>query len=338
MNPLLGSADMAPHFLQVLGLCRVRPGETVLVFTDVGFPHPAYPGAALAAARSLGATVYIMMAQSDQDVTDPVLHAAWTHADVILGMSFLPGSHSWMYAAVHSAALAAGARVMMIQEPPAVLKRMLPTAELAQRGLAGARLMDGAAELHVVTRAGTDLRLRKEGRKGAYQCGVADVPGRWDHWPSGMVYCAPLEDSAEGVLVVEPGDVLLGAWRHAQSEVRIRFERGRAVEITGGLDAQHTLGYLRAAGSEASFRVAHAGWGTDRRADWRQVGMDSESYYGGLTIALGRNTFDSPAPYCGLGGVNEAPTHFDICLRQGTVYLDGRLVLEDGQFLLPELQ
>lgn len=48
-----------------------------------------------------------------------------------------------------------------------------------------------------------------DGRKAMYQCGIADEPGRWDHWPSGLVTCAPLEDSAEGVYVVEPGDVLL---------------------------------------------------------------------------------------------------------------------------------
>ncbi len=56
MNPLFGSVDLVPHFEQVLRLCRVQPSETVLVFTDSQFPHWAYPPAALAAARALGAT------------------------------------------------------------------------------------------------------------------------------------------------------------------------------------------------------------------------------------------------------------------------------------------
>ncbi len=337
MNPMFGAADLVPHFEQVLRLCRVAPSETVLIFTDTQFPHHAYAPAALAAARALGATVYVMVAQSDQDVEDRLINAAWTHADMILGMSFLPGGHSWMYADVHSAALAAGARVLMVQEPPDVLKRMLPTDQIRHRGLAGAKMMQEASEVRFVSRAGTDLTLRKDGRKGAYQSGVADVPGRWDHWPTGMVYCAPLEDSAEGTLVVQPGDVLLGSRRHARSEVRLTFEAGRITRFDGGPDAQETESYLRAAGDEGSFRIAHAGWGTDHRADWRFVGMDSESLYGGVTVGLGRNIFASPAPYCGLGGENRAKIHFDICLREVSVYLDGSLVLDEGRFIPEEL-
>ena len=201
MHPLLGSADLTPHFERTLRLCKVQPGETVLIFTDPLFPHPAYPAAALAAASTLGAQVYILTAQSDQDIEDKVIRAAWTHADMILGMSFLPGSHSWMYSDVHSEALAAGARVLMVQEPPATLKRLPPTAEIRRISLAGAQRMEQAREVRITSPAGTDLTLRKDGRIGAYQCGVADEPGRWDHWPTGMVYCAPLEDSAKAPMI-----------------------------------------------------------------------------------------------------------------------------------------
>ncbi|MHB0857198.1 MAG: M29 family metallopeptidase [Anaerolineae bacterium] len=333
MDTALSGADMVPYFLDVLKLCQVRPQETVLVFTDPQFPHGAYSAAALGAARALGANVYLMVSGSDQNVDDKLVRAAWTSADLILGMSFLPGTHSWMYAPVHTEALAAGARVLMIQEPPEVLKRMLPTAKARRRGLAGVERMEKASTVRLVTGEGAVLTLAKQGRKSAYQCGVADVPGRWDHWPSGMVYCAPQEDSAEGTLVIKSGDVLLGSRRHAQSEVRLSFAQGRVTRFEGGPDAQQMEEYLRAVGDEASYRVAHAGWGTDPRADWRHVGMDSESLAGSVTIALGRNTFDSPVAYCGLGGSNQSRTHFDICLRTADVYLDDELVLHDGRFV-----
>ena len=41
MHPFLGSADLTPHFERTLRLCKVRPGETVLIFTDALFPHYA---------------------------------------------------------------------------------------------------------------------------------------------------------------------------------------------------------------------------------------------------------------------------------------------------------
>lgn len=329
--------EMTPHFVSVLRLCRVRPGEAVLVFSDPEFPHQAYIDAALEAARGLGARAYLLLSGPGQDVDDRVIRGAWTGADLILGMSFLPGSHSWMYAPVHSEALAAGARVLMVQEPPDALLRMVPTAEVARRGLAGARALQAASVVRLTSPGGTDLTVRKEGRIGAYQCGVADVPGRWDHWPSGMVYCAPLEDSADGVLVVRPGDVLLTSRRHTASEVRLTFSEGRLVRAEGGADAAEVEERLRAAGDEDAYRLAHVGWGTDPRADWSHVGMDSESIYGGITVALGRNQFDSPAPHCGMGGANRSRIHYDICLRSGGADLDGRPILREGAFVVEEL-
>lgn len=338
MNPVIVSADMVRHFRDVLEQCKVTTGENVLIFTDPQFPHYYYAPAALAAASSLGAKAHILIVQSGVTLEERLSRAAWTAADVILGMSFLPGGFSWMYSDLHNAALRAGARVMMIQEPFDVLERLKPTPALRERGVNGAQLMERAKVVRITSETGTDLVFRKDGRKGSYQCGLADVPGRWDHWPSGMVYCAPIEDSAEGVLVVTPGDILLGLHRYASSEIRFTFKEGMITRIEGGSDAVVVKAHLERAGDEGAFRLGHAGWGTDDRANWGTIGMDSESFYGGVTIALGRNIFDSPAPMCGLGGNNRSNIHFDICCRGMDMYLDERPVLKNGEFVLDVLK
>ena len=338
MNLALSSADLVAMFEHELRLCQVKRGESVHVFTDPRFPHPEYPPAAFAAARSLGANVYLMTAQGDQQFDDPLVRAAWRSADMILGMSTLPrGIGSWMYTATHDAALEAGARVLMVQEPLEVLQRMLPNEEVRRRGLAGAQRLQEANEIHVVSAAGSDYVLRKDGRPAMYQCGIADQPGRWDHWPSGLVTCAPLEDSAEGRYVVEAGDVLLGLWRHAHSRVEITLEKGRITRIAGGPDAYLLESHLERAGDDGAFRLAHAGWGIDERADWGHVGMDSESKYGTVLVAIGRNTFRAPAEYSGLGGENASAAHFDICCRNTSLYLDGEPIVENERFVVPEL-
>lgn len=339
MTDALASSDLVAAFLHQLRLCKVREGENVLIFTDPRFIHPEYVPAAFAAARALGANVYVMHSQGDQAFDDALVRAAWRHADMILGMSMLPrGIGSWMYTDTSNEALKAGARVLMVQEPFDGLKRMLPDETVRRRGLAGAQLMQETKEIRIVSAAGSDYMLRKDGRKGSYQCGIADEPGRWDHWPSGMVYCAPLEDSAEGLYVVEPGDVMLGNWRHAQSRVEITLEKGRITKIEGGTDAYLLQSYLERCGDNGAFRLSHAGWGTDERADWGAVGMDSESKYGTVLVAIGRNIFDAPAAHCGLGGVNRSVAHFDICCRNTSLYLDGRLVVENEKFLIDDLR
>jgi 2,5-dihydroxypyridine 5,6-dioxygenase len=338
MDASMSSADLVAMFEAELRLCQVQAGETVLVFTDPRFPHPEYPPAAFAAARSLGATVYLLTSQGDQELDDPLVRAAWQHADVILGMSTLPrGIGSWMYTETHNAALQAGARVLMVQEPLDALKRMLPTKEIRRRGLMGAQRLQEAKEIHVVSKAGSDYVLHKEGRKAMYQCGIADEPGRWDHLPSGLVTCAPLEDSAEGTYVIEPGDVLLGMRRHASSRVELTLEKGKIVRIDGGPDASLLQADLERAGDEGAFRLAHAGWGIDERADWGQVGMDSESKYGTVLVAIGRNVFRAPADYSGLGGENASQAHFDICCRNTDLYLDGEPVIQNERFVVQDL-
>lgn len=333
MNASLASADLVAMFEHELRLCQVKEGENILIFTDPRFIHPEYPPAAFAAARSLGANAYLLISQGDQTLEDELVRAAWKNAHMILGMSMLPrGIGSWMYTDTHNAALEAGARVLMVQEPLEVLKRMLPQAEIRRRGLAGAQRLQEAKEIHVVSKAGSDFILRKDGRQGMYQCGIADELGRWDHWPSGLVTCAPLEDSAEGIYVIEVGDVLLGGWRFAQSRVTLTLEKGRITRIEGGTDAYLLQSYLHRIGDEGAFRFSHAGWGIDERADWGHVGMDSESLYGTVMVSIGRNIFKAPAPYSGLGGSNTSEAHYDICCRNASLYLDGELIVENEIF------
>ena len=249
-----------------------------------------------------------MTASSEDPFESALCRAAWRSAGLVLGMSTVPrGIGSWMYTATSDEALAAGVRVLMVQEPPDALRRMRPDAGVMRRTLAGAQRMQPAGEMRVTSQAGSDFTLRKDGRKAHAQWGVADIPGRWDHWPSGLVTCAPLEDSAEGRYVIAPGDVLLGQWRKATSPVELTLHAGRITDIQGGVDAAMLRDYLAGFDDPDGYRLSHAGWGTDPRADWQHIGMDSESFYGSVMVSLGRNVFNAPAPYCGMGGANASP-------------------------------
>jgi len=337
MDVTLVSIDLVHLFVEELSLCKVQAGESVLIFTDPAFPHAAYPPAAFAAAKTLGAKPYIMVAHSEDDFTSQPCRAAWRNADLILGMSTVPrGIGSWMYTETCDDALAAGARVLMVQEPASVLRRMKPDPVVVGRTVAGAERMGKAREIRVTSLAGSEFTMRKDGRKAHGQWGVADIPGRWDHWPSGLVACAPLEDSAEGRYVIAPGDVLLGQWRFANNKIELELHEGRITEIHGGLDAALLRDYLDSFDDPNAYRLSHAGWGTDHRADWQYIGMDSESFYGSVMVSLGRNLFNAPAPYCGLGGANDSHAHYDICCRHASLWLDGELIVDNGRVLAPD--
>lgn len=324
--------DLFAMFRDHLRLCNVKEGETVLAFTDPQFPHPEYVGATLAAARDLGADAFALTAPSGTEISAKLALGAWKQADMVVAMTTIP----WLYTDAHNEALASGTRTLMVHESVANLRRLFPNEAVIKRTFAGAKRMATAKEIRVTDAAGSDFTLRKDGRKGHAQVGLADRPGRWDHWPSGLVACGPLEDSAEGIYVVRPGDVLLRLRRHAATEIRMTLEKGLITKIEGGYDAMLLQDYLDSYDDPDAFRFAHAGWGTEHRADWNSIGMDSESWYGNVMVSIGRNIFNAKSEHSGLGGTNYTMAHFDICCRHKNLYLDGELIVNENEEIVPE--
>lgn len=324
--------DLVGLFTEHLRLCNVKKGEVILAFTDAQFAFPEYPGAMLAAARSLGAEAFAITSPSDAEISAQLVLDAWKSADMVIAMTTIP----WLYTDAHNEALASGTRTLMVHEPVANLKRMFPNEDVIRRTYAGAKRMAEASEIRVTDSAGSDFTLRKDGRKGHAQVGLADQPGRWDHWPAGLVATGPLEDTAQGTYIVRAGDVILQQRRHTVSEIRMTLEKGLITSIEGGLDAQLLRDYLSSFDDPDAFRFAHAGWGTEHRSLWNVVGMDSESLYGTVMVSPGRNIFNAAHEHSGLGGTNYTKAHIDLCCRHKNLYLDGELIVNEDEEIVPE--
>lgn len=347
------TADLVPLFTDLLRDCKVKSGETVLFHAPPSYPHTQYIGPVLAAAGNLGAHAFALTGVvGGADATGSVvagaeqsslLGEAYKAADLVLGAISL-------YTEMHNEALAAGTRTLQLNSPVDQLRRMYPDPAVRKRVYAGAERMWEAKEIRVTDEAGTDLVMNKTGRKGHGQVGLSDRPGRWDSNASGLVACAPLEDSAEGTYVLQPGDCLLGLGRYCQGTVRMTLRQGRITQIEGGFDARMIRERLERYADVKDpqgrlsdpYRVAHAGWGCDPRAEWHLatrpgMGHNAESLYGVAMVSLGRNMFDSSDRFSGLGGENYTPVHFDICCRGKNLYLDGQLIVENDKIVVPEL-
>lgn len=330
---ILPDIDLINLFKDELHLCNVRKDETVLIFTDPKFKYPLYGGAALSASKLLGAQAYILATPSDTELSSEFVLNSWKQADMVIGITSIP----WLYTDAHNEALAQGTRTLLIEEPIENLRRLFPCEDVTKRTYAGARRIACAREIRVTDDSGSDFVMLKEGRKGHAQVGVADKPGRWDHWPSGLVACAPLEDSAEGVYVINPGDILLHFKRHATAPIHITLHEGLITKIEGGYEATMLREFLEKYDDPDAYRISHAGWGTDHRANWNVIGMDSESFYGSVMVSLGSNMFNAKEEFSGLGGTNHTKAHFDICCRNKRLYLDGELIIDKGSIVNDEM-
>jgi len=197
---------------------------------------------------------------------------------------------------------------------------------IAALTLALADWLDGRESVHITTPLGTDLRLSVAGREWQSDTGVIRGQGVFGNLPAGEVYVAPIEDSAEGILVIDkslPGFPL-------SEPVRLVFEKGRVTHIEGGTGAAHLQELIaegeRKPNGEWSRVIGELGIGTNPKARLQGNLMTDEKVAGTIHIAIGRNTL--------FGGENQAPIHVDGVVDQPTMRVDGELLIDRGQYLL----
>ncbi len=172
-------------------------------------------------------------------------------------------------------------------------------------------MLSRADEVHIRSALGTDLRLR---------LGERPVHQDRDSLPRGEVYVAPVEDSAEGIAVIDR----LFLQGRPVDRLRLTFSRGRVakVEAREPEDAQALLDLLKASSGKADVIGEFAiGLNPGAVEPVGLVALD-EKIGGSVHIAVGANQ--------ALGGRNRSNLHLDMVILHPTVALDGDLVLVDG--------
>lgn len=342
--------DLVPLFAREFALCRLRAGEVVAVLTEPATDR-AYADAAAAAAAAAGASVFELAVPGlGWDLPTPVrgivasvpalahesprlaaVRAALQASDFVVDL--IPDSI--LHVALREQVAEAGTRTLTISERPEVLERLFPTDAVRANARSVADRLRAAKTLTVTSPAGTDLRYRFADSPVAEQYGIADEPGRWDNWPSGLVSHYPGDASANGTLVLAPGDLLCHTRKYVESPVTMRIEDGYVKEISGGLDADLIDDYLRSWDEPEVYAVSHVAFGVHPNAQWSALAhygphetqaMDARCYMGNFLFSTGPNRFT--------GRLVEA--HLDMALRGTTVTLDEEPIVVDGELRVGE--
>jgi len=130
----------------------------------------------------------------------------------------------------------------------------------------------------------------------------------------------PLEDTAEGTVVVDGSASLLGI---IEEPIKITVKKGKAVEITGGYQAEQLREILEEKKDSNVYTIAEIAVGLNPKSKIIGVLTEDESAWRTGHIALGDNT--------NLGGSNKAPIHIDLIIRKPTILLDDKfVVVKDG--------
>ena len=340
--PITGEigGDLVGMALAELRVCKVERKETVVLFTDTR-TNPNYVSAFLAAGKELAGSIFEVkvpfLPDGEGRSVDlaPVIRILKS-ANFIVDLS--TGSILYIYGQALTEVLAGGTRALQVKANEDQLRRCFPTEEVRQRTTRGAACLEKATDIRLTSKAGSDMRMGKKGRAGLTQLGISDEKGRWDSWPSGFLYCAPEEETANGVLVLDVGDLLVMLGRYVTEPVRIVVENGAIKLIDGGVDAVLLKDRLEQAGDPEAYIISHIGWGTDRRARWSEIAQrgteegarEVRSTYGNIQIAFGANYR--------LGGKNKTMAHEDLILRRARFELDGKTIVYDGRIIPEELR
>jgi len=302
--------------LQCLG---VGAGDAVLVVTD---PPCVEVGTALwEAAKEAGAEAMLLWllprkthgSEPPQPVAEAMRHAR---------VCFLPTSRSLTHTVARRQASEAGARVASLPGiTPEIFQRAMDVDyhEVRALTLRVGNWLEQGTEVRLTSPAGTDLCLSIAGRTPVLDTGLYLEPGSFGNLPAGEAYVAPVEGTAEGVLVV---DGSMAGVTGLDAPIRIEVIDGRAGAITGGRAAMELAELLTAAGEDAR-TLAELGVGTNASARISGHVLEDEKVLGTVHVALGANA--------SFGGKVQVACHLDGILRRPSMWVDGRQVMREGE-------
>lgn len=184
--------------------------------------------------------------------------------------------------------------------------------QVARKTIRLAGLMNGADMAYVTSPNGTSISFSMKGREVKPDTGILTEPGAFGNLPAGEAYLAPLEGTAEGILILEwaPTGKLA-------EPVSLYVKGGRVVEVAGRGELASDL-TKRIKENPLIGNIAELGVGTNDKATRPDNILETEKILGTVHMALGDNS--------SFGGEVSVPFHQDFIFFRPNLE-----VFKDGQ-------
>jgi leucyl aminopeptidase (aminopeptidase T) len=184
--------------------------------------------------------------------------------------------------------------------------------------------LDEAVSVQITTPGGTDLTLDLQGRRFVTDVKITETE-KGCNLPCGEVYCAPVEDGADGIVVA---DGSIGGEGPPPSPVTLEVQAGRVTTVRCA-DPQWQERITQLLDTDTGARtIAELGIGLNPKARLVGIMLEDEKAYRTAHIAFGDN-IGFP------GGVSKSATHIDYLIHRPTIvarFQDAteRTIVEDG--------
>jgi len=312
MDKLFKAAQVA-----ISNCLMVKKGESVLVITDQPLRKIGYAFREAAEEAVAEAMLLEILPRSSNGEEPPGSVAKFMKDfDVLI----IPTSKSMSHTNARREACEAGARCATL---PGIIEDTMERTlnadyqEIAQRSTKLAEMVNRGKTARVTTPAGTDITMSIQGRECHADTGLVHNPGDFSNLPAGEAYIAPMEGTANGIIMVDGSMV-----GKVKQPIKIVVKDGFATEITGGSSAEELERMIEPFGQPGR-NVAELGIGTNHKA--RIVGsvLEDEKVMGTVHMALGDNK--------SMGGNVSVQSHLDGILLKPTLWIDETKIMEGGE-------
>lgn len=189
------------------------------------------------------------------------------------------------------------------------------------------KYLENCQTIHVKTDLGTDLTCSMKDRHAGFFNGTLKDNHAYSS-SSVEVYIPIVETMTNGQLVV---DGSLGYIGKVDQPIHIQFQQGKIIAIENHESGKKLQSYLESFHDKQMYVAGEFGIGLNPLS--KCVGrcyIEDESAYGTFHIGMGRNI--------GLNGVHAASGHFDLVICSPTIWVDNRMIMQNGEIIIPEFE
>jgi len=337
------SKSLLEAWTHLLDLCKLKQGESVAVLVgEITQPEHL---AAVRLALSLGGHIYYVMelgespsvkiaGDSTAAYVPTALAANRVAIDALKQTDLIIDLMGMYRGGEQKEILDAGARIILVKEKPETFIRLKPRQEDKVIVMDALSLFKATQKMHVTSAAGTDLVASFGKYDYLPQYGFSDEPGHWDHCPSAFIAGWPTEESVNGRVVLNAGDVILPFNYYVRTPINLEIENGYIKSIEGGFDAKYLREYMASFNEPDAYAVSHLGWGLHSRSHWTTIGMYDKRQTSGMESRSFEGCFMfSTGPNIEGGGDRDGACHLDIPMIDCTVTMDSTVVVQDGRLV-----
>lgn len=333
-------ARLTGLFRRQFEMSKVSKGETVACISDLT-TRREYIQSAFAAAEELGADVYEMCVNSIPSWTKvgvPTIGQCKGTLEAVKAADIIIIFHVPLFTKWLKEVMDTGTRVLMIIDAPDDLEQLMSPPGLKEALHYADERYRATKRVRVTSESGTDFTWECGEYPVMTQWGYADEPGHFDHWGGGHIHTFPNEGSANGRVVLAPGDiVILPYCRYVVDPVELTVENGYITRVAGGLDAKLMRDWLddnkESDDDRDPYAISHLGWGLNPQARWYGIalnGDDPERSRAAARVFAGNFLF-STGPNTQGGGKRATRGHYDVPMRDCTIMLDNDVIIERGK-------